>query len=139
MVFGALDKERIGLNEDTLWAGGPCPLMKGSTEFFLDTLVADPNTKYLVTCPSISPENPHGRGGATIGAGPACDQQLLRDLLDHTVAAAQTLNLDSNFRDEVRTARNRLAPDRIGEAGQLQERQDDWDMIYTGACALRRC
>jgi alpha-L-fucosidase 2 len=33
------------------------PLLNGSAEFFLDTLVEHPEKKWLVTCPSTSPEN----------------------------------------------------------------------------------
>ncbi len=33
------------------------PLLKGSAQFFLDTLVEHPERRWLVTCPSNSPEN----------------------------------------------------------------------------------
>jgi alpha-L-fucosidase 2 len=33
------------------------PAIKGSAQFFLDTLVEDPTNHWLVTCPSLSPEN----------------------------------------------------------------------------------
>ena len=33
------------------------PILKGSVQFFLDTLVEHPKYKWLVTCPSMSPEN----------------------------------------------------------------------------------
>jgi alpha-L-fucosidase 2 len=45
------------------------PVMKGAAQFFLDTLVEEPKHKWLVTCPSISPENKHP-GGVAICAGP---------------------------------------------------------------------
>ena len=35
------------------------PLLKGAAEFFLDTLVEEPTQRWLVTSPSLSPENPH--------------------------------------------------------------------------------
>ena len=46
------------------------PIMKGSAQFFLDTLVEEPSHHWLVTCPSLSPENQHPHGAA-ICAGPA--------------------------------------------------------------------
>ncbi|MGA0544213.1 glycoside hydrolase family 95 protein [Brevundimonas sp. VNH65] len=103
------------------------PLMKGASRFFLDVLVEDPKGRGLVTCPSMSPENLHPFG-ASICAGPAMDSQILRDLFDNTVAAAETLGLDRDFRAEVRAARARLPADQIGKDGQLQEWLDDWDM-----------
>ena len=38
------------------------PMLKGAAEFFVDTLVTDPSGRWLVTSPSLSPENPHPFG-----------------------------------------------------------------------------
>jgi len=102
------------------------PILKGAARFFLDTLVEDPSSKWLVTCPSMSPENRHAHG-SSICAGPTLDMSLLRDLFDHTAMAAGILGLDPDFADELRAARARLAPLQIGKEGQLQEWLDDWD------------
>jgi hypothetical protein len=40
------------------------PVMKGAAEFFVDTLVEDPKHHWLVTNPSLSPENGHPFGAA---------------------------------------------------------------------------
>lgn len=103
------------------------PILKGACEFFLDTLQPDAQGQWLVTNPSISPENGHPRGSA-ICAGPTCDMQILRDLFAHTVQAAQLLDRDPDLRRQLTEARARLAPHRIGSAGQLQEWMEDWDM-----------
>jgi alpha-L-fucosidase 2 len=103
------------------------PLMKGAAEFFLDTLVEDPASGGLVTSPSSSPENNHPFG-ASVCAGPAMDRQILRDLFANVIEAATLLGVDADFRQQVERARQRLAPDRIGAAGQLQEWLEDWDM-----------
>lgn len=102
------------------------PVMKGAAEFFLDTLEEDPAHGWLVTNPSISPENMHPHGSA-ICAGPTMDMQILRDLFANTIKAATILDVDPGLRDELSTARKRLAPNQIGHAGQLQEWIDDWD------------
>ncbi|WP_343525901.1 glycoside hydrolase family 95 protein [Sphingomonas sp.] len=102
------------------------PLMRGAALFFLDTLQRDARTGHLVTSPSLSPENEHSPG-VSICAGPAMDQQILRDLFDQVVRAAAILNTDADFARQVAAARVRLAPDRIGRDGQLQEWQEDWD------------
>ena len=112
---------------DRAFLGEIYPLLKGAAEFFFDTLVAHPADGSLVTVPSMSPENVHPFGAA-LCAGPAMDRQLLRDLFDHCVSAAEVLQVDAGFREQCRAARAQLAPDRIGKAGQLQEWLEDWDL-----------
>jgi alpha-L-fucosidase 2 len=103
------------------------PIMKGAAEFFLDTLVEDPSGRWLITSPSLSPENRHHADG-TVAAGPAMDSQILRDLFGQVIEAGRILGTDAAFGKQVATARSRLAPDRIGAGGQLQEWLEDWDM-----------
>ncbi len=103
------------------------PLMKGAVEFLLDYLVVQPGTHYLVTCPSLSPENTHPYG-SSLCAGPAMDGQILRDLFDGVIDGSTRLGVDAAFRDKVQAALERLRPDRIGAAGQLQEWAEDWDL-----------
>jgi alpha-L-fucosidase 2 len=103
------------------------PVLKGASEFFLDTLQEEPVRKWLVTNPSISPENGHPRGAA-VCAGPTMDMQILRDLSAHTIQAAETLGVDADFRRQLAATRARLAPNQVGSAGQLQEWLEDWDM-----------
>lgn len=102
------------------------PLLRGSALFFLDTLVRDPRTGFMVTNPSISPENAHGPGGA-LCAGPTMDMAILRDLFTQTAAAAAILGEDADLAAQMLAMRDRLAPFRIGAQGQLQEWQADWD------------
>jgi alpha-L-fucosidase 2 len=101
-------------------------LMKGSARFFLDTLVVDPKFGVLVTNPSLSPENDHGHG-ASIVAGPTMDQAIIRDLFDNCLKAEAVLGGDQAFVAELKAARDKLAPYKIGKDGQLQEWQEDWD------------
>ena len=102
-------------------------VMKGAAEFFLDTLVPEPKHKWLVTCPSISPENKHPAGVA-ICAGPSMDTQIIRDLFSQCARAADILRIDTAFRDRLVEMQRRLPPMQIGKAGQLQEWLDDWDL-----------
>ena len=105
------------------------PLLKGASEFFLDFLIEEPAHHWLVTAPSVSPENsfftPSG-ARTEVGMGPTLDNQLLRDLFDHTAAAAQMLGVDPQLRAQVQAARKRLPPDRIGQHGQVQEWLEDF-------------
>jgi alpha-L-fucosidase 2 len=105
------------------------PAMKGAARFFLDTLVEEPTHHWLVTCPSLSPENGNPAAHDTsITAGPTMDLEILRDLFDHCIQAANLLGTDKDFAQSVATARSRLAPLQIGSAGQLQEWLQDLDM-----------
>jgi alpha-L-fucosidase 2 len=112
---------------DEAWLRRLYPLLKGACEFFVDTLVEDPQGRGLVTSPSISPENQHHKGVA-ICAGPAMDRQILRDLFRHTLAAQALLgDDDASLRDALQATLKRLPADRIGAQGQFQEWLEDWD------------
>lgn len=103
------------------------PVIKGAAQFILDVLVVEPETGFLVTNPSLSPENVHPHGAA-LCAGPTMDNQIIRDLFDAVIEAATVHGVDLNFCSEIAAARARLRPERIGAAGQLQEWAEDWDM-----------
>ncbi len=105
------------------------PAMKGAAQFFLDTLVEEPVNHWLVTCPSLSPENNNPAAQKTsITAGPTIDMEILRDLFSNCIHASEILDVDESFRKEVAAARARLAPLQIGSAGQLQEWLQDLDL-----------
>ena len=103
------------------------PVMKGAAEFFLDTLVPEAKRKWLVTCPSISPENKHPANVA-ICAGPAMDTQIIRDLFSQCVRAAERLDIDKAFSERLVEVQRHLPPMQVGKAGQLQEWLEDWDL-----------
>jgi alpha-L-fucosidase 2 len=109
------------------------PAMKGAAQFFLDSLVEEPQHKWLVTCPSASPENAHPKG-SSICAGPTMDNQIIRDLFANCIRASEVLGVDEAFRKQLALTRARLAPNQIGKAGQLQEWLDDWDMEAGERC-----
>ncbi len=97
------------------------PLMKGAALFFVDAMVKDPQTGYLITGPSNSPE----QGGLVMG--PTMDRQIVRTLFGETIAAARTLGIDSALRDQLTQMRAQIAPNQIGKYGQLQEWMEDLD------------
>lgn len=105
------------------------PILRSACEFFVDFLIEDPNTGYLVIAPSNSPENgPKGMGG-NLHAGVTMDNQMIRDLFANTQNAAGILSMsaDQAFCDTLKTMSARLTPPRIGQHGQLQEWAEDWD------------
>jgi alpha-L-fucosidase 2 len=98
------------------------PDMKGASLFFLDYLVKDPKTGWLVTVPSFSPEE----GGQCYG--PTMDNQLIRALMNNTIAAAGILQTDETFTVELKKIRDQLPPNQVGHYGQLQEWLTDVDV-----------
>ena len=105
------------------------PAMKGAAQFFLDTLVEEPTHHWLVTCPSLSPENSNPAAKKTsITAGPTMDLEILRDLFANCIRASEILGTDKKFAAQVAATRARLAPLQIGAAGQLQEWLQDLDL-----------
>lgn len=103
------------------------PVAKAAAEFVFDVLVSLPGTSYLVTNPSLSPENVHPHG-ASICAGPAMDSQIIRDFLNLLRSVATSIGGEEEFVSEIDRVLPRLPPDRIGSAGQLQEWLEDWDL-----------
>ncbi len=113
-------------NPDRAFLEEAYPIWKGAATFFLDTLVEHPTRKWLVTCPSMSPELGH-HGRVSTCAGPSMDMQILRDLFAVCVKASEILGVDEGFREKCAETGKRLAPHQIGQYGQLQEWLDDWD------------
>ncbi len=105
------------------------PIMKGAADFFLDFMVIDPNTKYLVVVPSSSPENTHagGTGKATIASGTTMDNQLVFDLFTHVMEASALVSPDAAYTKKISDALAKMPPMKVGKYNQLQEWQDDWD------------
>lgn len=103
--------------------------MKEAALFFLDFLVESPEG-YLVTNPSVSPENryrlPNGEVG-TLCYGPAMDTQILTELFAACIRASRILNTDESDRKRWEDAMARLPKMKIGRHGQLQEWLEDYD------------
>ncbi|UKT65400.1 glycoside hydrolase family 95 protein [Pedobacter mucosus] len=97
------------------------PSMKMAAEFFVDFLIRDPKTGWLISTPSNSPEN----GGLV--AGPTMDHQIIRTLFRNCISASKILNIDANFRAVLEEKEKQIAPNQIGKYGQLQEWLEDKD------------
>lgn len=96
-------------------------MMKEASAFFVDFLVKDPKTGWLISTPSNSPEN----GGLV--AGPTMDHQIIRGLLKSCIAASEVLKTDEAWRKTLQTTYSQIAPNQIGKYGQLQEWLEDKD------------
>ena len=123
------------------------PIMCEAALFFLDFLVEKDG--YLVTCPSVSPENtyvlPSGEKGAN-GYGVTMDNQILRDLFGQCIKSfkilAETGELTENVKNklseaeiadvegfikQVELACSKLKPTQIGSDGRILEWQEEYE------------
>ncbi len=120
------------------------PLMKGAVLFISDILVEHPETGWLVTAPSNSPENFPDRPGnvrffdevtgsylkaRTMAIGPTMDMEIIREVFRNFAAAARHLGRDEDIVEKISAQREQLAPMQIGKHGQIQEWIVDWDEL----------
>jgi len=104
------------------------PIVKEASLFFLDFLIEEPENKWLVVSPSLSPENaPSVHPREAIAAGTTMDNQIVFDLFTRTIQAAQILGTDQDLAAKLKSTVLRLPPMQIGKWGQLQEWMSDWD------------
>jgi alpha-L-fucosidase 2 len=98
------------------------PILKEASRFFSQYLIPDPkNPEWLVSGPSNSPEI----GGLVMA--PTMDHQIIRNLFANTIEAAEVLGVDSDFVKILKEKRAKIAPNQIGQHGQLQEWLEDKD------------
>ncbi len=109
------------------------PIMREAALFFLDFLIEDGG--FLKTCPSVSPENtyilPSGvQGAVTVGA--TMDNQILRDLFEQCLKAAEILEIRDELNEQIKAALNKLVPTRIGARGNIMEWAEDYEEVEPG-------
>lgn len=122
--------EKYLFNGDKDYLKSVYPIMKGASEFFQSFLIEEPRHKWLVVSPSISPENAPlsiRKKWICIAAGVTMDNLLVHDLFTKTIKAAEILELDNGFVQDLKALLKRLPPMQIGQHGQLQEWMEDWD------------
>lgn len=105
------------------------PTMKGAAEFCLDWLIED-GEGHLVTCPSVSCENSfitENGVEAQTSMATAFDMAIIAQHFENCIAACEILGIDTGFSEQLRQARLRLYPFKIGQKGDLQEWYKDWE------------
>lgn len=106
------------------------PVLKGSAQFYKSAQIKDPKTGWLVTSPSVSPENtfylPNGKT-ASISMGPTIDNQIVRELFTNVITASKLLNKDAAFRKELEIQLKSVPPAGIiSKDGRIQEWLEDY-------------
>ncbi len=104
------------------------PIMKEAALFCLDWLIDD-GTGRWITSPSTSPEHkfrtPEGLAG--VSEASTMDMCLIWDLFTNCLEAADVLQIDAAFCEELARKRERLFPLQVGRYGQLQEWSRDFE------------
>ena len=93
------------------------PAMKGAAQFFLDTLVEEPKHNWLVTCPSLSPENGHPFGDERLRRARRWTCRSCATCSRNCIRAAEILGVDEDFRKQAGRD-TRSAWPRIRSAGR---------------------
>lgn len=122
------------------------PVLLESALFFVDFLIE--RDGFLVTSPSVSPENsyrlPNGETGACC-IGATMDNQILRHLFTDCLKAWRALgeqvpegcevegveSIPELIR-QIEDCRSRLIPNRISESGRIMEWQQDYEEVEPG-------
>ena len=123
-------------------------LMREAAEFLMDYLISD--GEYLVTCPTLSPENtyilPSGEKGV-ICKGASMDNQIITEILGACIKAEKILGIKAeseeagspdggatedkdrsiSISERAGEVLSRIAPIRIGKHGQIMEWNEDYD------------
>lgn len=111
------------------------PILKGCVEFILDFLIEDSAGKYLVTNPSVSPENSFfdlkGQKGV-LCEGSTVDIQIIEAILSAFKSCADQLGVSDALLPAAREARARLPPMKISHSGYLQEWAVDYAEVEPG-------
>ena len=100
------------------------PLIKETAIFFKDYMVKDPRTGYLVTGPSISPENGYvsEKGNhLSLDMMPTIDRAIVYDIYDACIRSASILGKDKKFAAQLQKDIRKLPPIVNGRDGQVQE------------------
>lgn len=111
------------------------PIMKEAAEFVQSFLIKDKNG-YLVTAPSMSPENtfilPNGQKDQ-ITYAPTIDIELIQSLFDACLKAGKLLNDDPEFLKGLSETLTKLPPIQISKrTGTIQEWIEDYDEAEPG-------
>jgi hypothetical protein len=100
------------------------PLLEGSVQFLLDFLIPSACGKYLVTNPSLSPENSFVSESGETGIfceGSVIDMTITRIALESFLWSISMLNKDHPLRKDVITTLDRLPPFMVNKEGFIQE------------------
>ncbi len=102
-------------------------VMREAAIFVMDYLVEDGD--YLVTCPTLSPENtyilPNGNKGVMC-KGATMDNQIIRELLNACISSEEILGT-AEITARAKEVLDKIKPDSVGKYGQVMEWNEDYE------------
>lgn len=111
------------------------PIMKEASQFILDFLIED-GSGYLVTAPSISPENtfinPKNGKDVRITYAATIDIQIINELFKACIESAEILEEDSELILQMKKTLQKLPPVLIGKDGTIREWIEDYEEAEPG-------
>ena len=123
--------EHFRFSQDTVFLKERAyPALKEYSKFYADWLTKDPRDGSLISYPETSPENSYlTKNGisAAVSKGNAMGHQIIAEVFDNTLAAAEILGISNDFTQEIKNKRKQLHPGiKVGSDGRLLE----WDREY---------
>lgn len=100
------------------------PILKSCAEFFMDYMVEDPITGYLVTGPSISPENGFRLADGNCYSAsmmPTLDRAVVYQIYKACIESSKILGIDKTMRKRLEKDIKRLPPLEVGKDGLVKE------------------
>ncbi|KAJ6115873.1 Alpha-L-fucosidase [Penicillium sp. IBT 18751x] len=110
------------------------PVLRGCVEFLVDFLVEDQTGEYLITSPSVSPENTFYDNGqkGVLCEGSTIDIQIVSAVLAAFESCVNELGVEDPLMSAIRIIGTRLPPMKISTSGYLQEWAMDYDEFEPG-------
>ncbi len=114
-------------------------IMKEAATFVMDYLIQD--GEYLVTCPTLSPENTYRLSNGEEGVickGASMDNQIIRELLTACIKAESLLISEGeeagedSISERAEEVLEHIKPDSIGKYGQIMEWNEDYEETEPG-------
>jgi hypothetical protein len=100
------------------------PVLEGCVLFLLDFLVPSEDGKYLVTNPSVSPENTFITASGKPGIlceGSTMDMSIVGEAFRQFLWSTKQLGIDNSLSHQVKDALGKLPPIQVNKAGLIQE------------------
>ena len=123
--------EHYAFTQDVEYLRSIYHVLSGASDFFLSSMIREPKNNWLVTSPSSSPENafylPGSNESVFVCMGPTMDVQIVRELFENTLAAAEILNIEDKTIEGIKNAIEHLPPMQISPNGYLQEWLEDYE------------
>lgn len=100
------------------------PLLKETARFFMDYMIEDPKTGWLLSGPSISPENGYATSDGKqfcLSMMPTMDRAVIYEIYNACIQSAGILGIDDEFTARLKRDIKKLPPYQVDDRGELRE------------------